>query len=152
MTLPSTMLNFYPSFARVLGPNPTITGTDLQNLVSNLFSFASGITAATTTALAGAVALTATINEIGTSATTGNAVMLRPALPGDKVTVINDGAQSITVYGNSNNPNNATTTDTIAAHGSTTQAGATTGVTQASGTVAQYVCFATGKWKQFLTA
>ena len=146
------ILDFFTSFTTGF-PSSIPDGSQLQMLVNQLFSYKSGITAATTTAAqAGATPLQAAINEIQTCATTSNGVMLQIALPGAWQFVINDGAQAAQVYGNVNNPSNGNTSDQIAAHNSSSLAGSTTGVAQASATIALYVCFKLGAWKQFLTA
>lgn len=59
---------------------------------------ATGITASATQTLAGATALTAKINRVNTSATSGNAVKLSALLPGQSQTVYNDGANPIKVF------------------------------------------------------
>lgn len=61
-------------------------------------SVASGLTASTTQTLAGALALTANINVVATSAASGNAVKLPAMEPGDSCIVFNDGANPIKVF------------------------------------------------------
>lgn len=59
---------------------------------------ATGLTASTTQTLAGALALTAKINVVATSATSGNAVKLAALLPGQSQTIYNKGANPIKVF------------------------------------------------------
>jgi hypothetical protein len=143
--------DLFPSFGAIAGPNPTISGTDMNRLVQQLFSYASGITPTTTVTITAATPLTSAINELTSTNTVGYAVALPIGLPGSRITIINDGAGPVTVFGYLLNPNTAAA-DTIAAHGSTSQAATATGVTQASASIASYTCFSAGKWKQFLTS
>lgn len=146
------ILDFFTSFTQGF-PSSVPSGSQLQQLVNQLFTYQNGITAGPTAGgQTSATRLTSAINEIATVQTTNNGVMLGQGLPGNWQFVINDGAFSMQVYGNIQNPSNANASDTIAAHNSTTQAGGVTGVAQASATIALYVCFKLGQWKQFLTA
>lgn len=114
----------------------------------------------TTTGQSLAVLLPAWINEISTS-TTNASFMLPPGYAGSRITVINDTANSITIYGWLP-PNSSGAGDTIALHTSSSQVTSSTGVAQAANTIADYVCFVgeagnTGnttaaQWKQLLTA
>lgn len=57
-----------------------------------------GITASTTQTLAGATALTSKLNFVATSANSGDAISLPALVPGQSVTVFNDGANPIKVF------------------------------------------------------
>lgn len=59
---------------------------------------ADGLTASTTQTLAGALALTARINRVTTSATSGNAVKLAALSPGQSQTIYNAAANPIKVF------------------------------------------------------
>lgn len=61
-------------------------------------SVATGLVASATQTLAGALALTAKINRVNTSAASGNAVKLAALLPGQSQTIFNDGANPIKVF------------------------------------------------------
>lgn len=61
-------------------------------------SVATGITASITQTLAGALALSSKINFVATAANSGDAVSLPTLLPGQSVTIFNDGANPIKVF------------------------------------------------------
>jgi hypothetical protein len=147
--MPASIQDLFPTFYTVQGPTTTITGKDMTALVRQLFSYQNGLTALSGGGQTGATPVTSAINEVSTVATTGESVQLPVALPGAIVTVINDGANSLNVFGYPLNPNTGLG-DTIAAHNSTTQVSTTTGTAQASGSVGIYICFASGDWKQVL--
>jgi hypothetical protein len=148
MALPSTVLGFFLSF---IPGSRLVDGGELQTEANLLFSTASGLTAHSGGTQAPALPLTAAINEVSVVGAGNDSVMLPIALPGMRVIIINDtAATSMQVYGQTLNPNTGVG-DTIAAHNSQTQAATATGVAQAGATIAEYWCFAAGKWKQFLT-
>jgi|GEM_PF-2529485 len=95
-------------------------------------SFQDNIVAGTTQTQAGATALTAEVNRVTTSATSGNGVRLPASQAGVTIVVINHGNNPIQVYGNGS--------DTVS-----DVAGAT-GVTQMQGSVALYMCATAGAW------
>lgn len=142
--------DLFKSFAQVLGPNPTVTGTDLVQLVKQLFSVSAGLTAHAGGTQAAGLQLSAAINELAVVATAADSVLLPVGLPGQITIIINDGAASAQVFGVAANPQNGGVGDTIAAHGAVTQTATATGVAQASAAVGIYYCFALGKWKQTL--
>lgn len=149
-----TVLDLFPSFYNVQGPNPTITGQDLLNLVKVLFSSASGISVTSSNGVTGSVLLTAAVNQV-TSGTAAGAVMLPPAAAGQSVDVICSGSVAgtyIQVYGYLNNSANPSVNDQIIAHNSNTVAATGTGVQQATATMATYTAYTTGIWKQQLSA
>lgn len=109
------------------------------------FSATQGLTAHAGGGQASATLLPSYVNEVSTVATAADSVMLPASIPGAKIYVINDtAATSMQVFGQPG--------DTIAAHGSNSQTASATGVAQAGATIACYVCFGPGVWKQFLTA
>ena len=116
---------------------------ELKQQAELLFGVAAGLTALAGGGQSGATLLTGAINEVSTVATTSDSVMLPPGVPGRQVVAINNGANTMQVYGQ--------LTETIAANNATTQAASTTGVAQATTTVGIYFCFSTGKWKQLLS-
>lgn len=148
MSLASIMSQF-PSFVRGLR---LIDGEDLRALGNLLFSYNPvGITALAGGGQVGATPLPFAVNEISVAASANDSVALPLAVPAKCVWVNNDGAQSVQVFGQATNPNTGVG-DTIAPNNSINQAATATGVAQASAKIACYVCFAPGKWKQFLTA
>lgn len=87
---------------------------------------------------AAARVLTKSLNRISTCATATNSVLLPKAIAGSIVFLTNSGAQSAQVFGKG--------TDTI--NGIATG----TGVAQAAGLSAAYVCYTTGAWFRILSA
>lgn len=130
--------------AGVGAPNPS--GIPNFNTQFGLQANSTGVTNATQ--------IPAWVNEFSTNTTNG-AAQLPPASAGLGIYVVNDGANSMTVYGAAVGGSY----DTVNLHTSTS--GVTTGVAQASGTVALYLCYEgqggntnapiAGAWKQLLT-
>lgn len=130
--------------AGVGAPNPS--GIPSFNTQFGLQANLTGVTNATLAP--------AWINEFS-SVTTNGAILLPPASAGLQIQIINDGLFSATVYGAAV----GSSYDTVNLHTSTS--GVTTGVAQASGTVALYICYegqggntnnpTAGAWKQLLT-
>jgi len=81
-----------------------------------------------------ATLLTGTINSVDTVATAADSVLLPPALPGKVLFVVNNGSNSMQVFG--------TSTDTI------NGVAAATGVAQGAGQSCVYLCTALGLWFQ----
>lgn len=136
----------FPSFIQGLR---LIDGGDLQQLVAQQFSAKTGITALAGGGQTGATPLPAQYNRVDTAGAGGtDSVMLPLALPGAELTVKNASGQSIQVFGQPNNPQNAGAGDTIAAASSNTQVATGTGVSQANTKTCQYQCFALGQWQQ----
>lgn len=129
-----------------------IEGKDLYQFATSVFSTQAGITATAGGTQAAAYPLQYTINEVATVANVADSVMLPIGLPGQKIVIINDAANSLQVFGQVANAQNGSVGDTIAAHGSASQSATATGVAQAGASVAVYYCFTLGKWKQLLTA
>lgn len=123
------------------------------------FNSSQGLTAHAGGGQANALQLNAWVNEVAVVATANDSVMLPPGFAGARITVINDGGASMQVFGYLPAQGAG---DTIAPHGSATQAATGTGVAQAAGTIADYICFSgeagntnnttAALWKQFLTA
>lgn len=97
-----------------------------------------GITATAGGTKAAARPLTAAINEVSVCATAADSVLLMPAKRGLCIFVDNNGAASMQVFGQG--------TDTI--NGVATG----TGVAQAAGLAAMYVCYSDGAWSRILSA
>jgi hypothetical protein len=136
-------LSFIPGFR-------LIDGGDLASMASSLFSTKTSLTALAGGGQAGATPLPATLNEVDTVVTNNDSVVLPLALPGQQIFVYNASAQTLAVYGQASNPSNGNAGDTIAAANSTAQQPTATGVTQATATLALYVCVTLGQWKQGL--
>lgn len=85
-----------------------------------------------------ATQLTAAFNTVATVATAADSVVLPAAVQGLEISVQNDGANSMQVFGLG--------TDTI------NGAAAATGVAQAATKLGFYVCHADGKWLRLLSA
>lgn len=143
------VIDLFRNFASPTGPQMP-QGIELTNLVKQLFTVTAGLVAKAGGTQANGTQLGLAINEVATVATAADSVLLPLAIPGQIIIAINDGAQSMQVFGQASNPNNAGAGDTIAAHGSVAQTATATGVAQASASVGVYYCFATGKWKQTL--
>lgn len=126
-----------------------VDGGECLALANLSLSSKSGLVAFAGGGQTNATPMTAAINEFATVASANDSGMLPIGLPGLTVNVINDGAQSLQVYGVALNPNTGVG-DTIAAHGSVNQTATATGVAVASGGAATFYCFAPGKWKQTL--
>ena len=145
----STILGLFQSF---IPGFRLIDGGDLAALAAQSFSSKAGLIALAGGGQAGATPLPAALNSVDTVASDSDSVMLPLALPGAVISVYNNSAHTLAVFGQPANPNNtASAGDTIAAHNSNAQQPTATGVTQATTLVATYVCYATGKWKQFLS-
>lgn len=139
----ASIFSQFLSFFSASGPIMPF-GQDLQNFVNIEFSSKNSIVAKAGGGQAGATQLTAHYNELGTVATAADSVKLPAAIAGTEVFVNNAGAQSAQVFGQSG--------ETIAPNNSAAQAASATGVAQAAGYGAWYVCTTNGQWKQVLSA
>lgn len=97
------------------------------------FNATSGIVATAGGGQANAFQLPSWMNEVAVVATAADSVMLPPGYAGAVIIVINDGANSVQVFGSPG--------DTIAAHNSSSQTASATGVPQAAAAVGVYYCF-----------
>ena len=138
------ILSIFKSF--VPGPR-LIDGGELQQFANLEFSVKTGITALAGGGQAGATPLPAAFNRVDTCATNSDSVMLPQAIPGASCTVYNNTGQTLAVFGLVNNQVTGVG-DTIAAIANNTQQPTATGVTQATATQVQYVCYVAGQWKQ----
>lgn len=151
--MPVQILDLFPSFGQVAGASSgsVLVGTEMSALSKQLFSNNMG---AAIVAHAGGGQANATpcynaINWVGTVATAADSLKLPLALPGSQIIIINHGAASAQVFGQSLNQNTGVG-DTIAAAASVAQSATAVGVAQASAAAAFYVCFNAGQWKQIL--
>lgn len=124
------MTAVFPTPFPQFGP---IYGGDLNVLLSNpKLSTEDAITAKAGGGQTNAYQLSATINRISVAASAGDSIKLPPATPGQEITIINSGANSIQVYGRT-----VATINGVAA---------ATGVPQAAGAVVTYNCPLTATW------
>ena len=126
-------------------PSPGVRMGDLNKIADALYSDQKKDTNEALTALAGggqtgAIALNTGFNELTSVASIADSVQLPAAIAGSAVTLINSGGNASTVYGKEGR------TDTIDG-----TAGAT-GVSQADGANALYVCVTTGAWHKITGA
>lgn len=101
-------------------------------------SYQSGITALAGGGQTGATQLTELLNQIDTVASAADSAMLLPSRPGSIQIVINNGANAAQIFGSGS--------DTI------NGVAAATGVSQAAGKVAVYICAKSGAWFRLLSA
>jgi len=149
------ILGYFPHLNQQTGMLPTFGLADIQEismLLSLLFSTQGGIVAHPGGGQVNAVQLTATNNQVDTVTTAGDSVMLPQALPGRFVSINNNGANSLQVFGQPSNAANGGAGDTITPNTSVTPAATGVGVAQASGKCASYECFELGNWKQSISA
>lgn len=85
-----------------------------------------------------AIAATAGIAVVGTVATGADSVRLPAAVPGRVIFLVNQGANSMQVFGAGTETINGIATGT--------------GVAQAAGVAALYICAAAGAWRRILSA
>jgi len=104
---------------------------------NNMFFLAGGTATGTTQATALVLSSQWTIAEFTTVTSTAAGCQLPISFPGDRVYICNNGTSTLTVYTNVN--------ETVASPKINATAG-TTGVTQASGNNAMYVCMTSGQW------
>lgn len=112
----------------------------IQDLITAGFTIPAtfGATAANITALSGggqtnATALSYGLNQVATVAAAADSVLLPPAVPGEMVIVVNDGAAAMQVFGT-----NADTINGVAA---------ATGVSQPQNSIVEYSCVVAGQWR-----
>lgn len=148
MSLASSILQLFTSFQ----PGPRlIDGSDLQTQANFLFSAQTGIIAAARGGQANATPLQAAYNRIDTVATASDSVQLPQAIPGLQVTVKNNTATLLAIFGIPLNPVTGVG-DTIASSQSNTQQPTATGITLATTLTADFICFTAGQWQEVLTA
>lgn len=125
-------LNVATNFAIATGTGSfTVSGPLRRKATDSIAAYAGG-------GQTNATALTSDINRVTTVAAAADSVKLPTSVAGMTVFIINSGANSMQVFGAG--------TDTI--NGIATA----TGVSQAAGKVATYVCAAAGSWFQMLGA
>lgn len=98
------------------------------------FATQANVTASATQSQAGGVPITAMNVQVSVSAVSGNALTLPISRAGMEITIVNNGANPIQVYGSASD---SATVNGVAA---------TVGVSQATSTVTIYFCFVAGAW------
>jgi len=114
---------------------------ELYNFLYSLYSV--NVVTAAAGGAGGATRLRYGINDI-TVASASQGVMLPPALPGKIVTVINDTAVAVTIYGMTGNPN-----DTVTPNASVAPAAS---VSLPTGGTAEFICGKAHNWKTLMSA
>lgn len=149
MSLLTSVIQSFPSFQT---GNRLVDGGDLSQLANLLFQVQTGITAHAGGGQTAATQLGVGFNRVDTSGGGGtDSVVLPQAIPGMEVTLYNNTANTIQVFGVVSNPVTGVG-DTITANNSNTPAATGTGISLATTKIAIFVCFAAGVWKEFLTA
>jgi len=155
--MPASLLAFLGSIGAQT-PGPTMpNGVDLLNFFKASLGPTASLTALAGGGIPGATQLNLGWNEVDTVATTGDSVVLPPALPGSMVWVNNNGANTLDIYSNQYNYQNPSSSasyqaDVVVPPGTTSANSATTALTLTSGYVTLLYCAKLGTWKQFLTA
>jgi hypothetical protein len=147
MSLLSSVLALFPSF---VPGNRLVDGGDLASLASELFGTSIGLVALAGGGQTGATPLPAAINRVDTCASNSDSVMLPQAIPGRQITVYNNTANTLAVFGIPSNPVTGAG-DTIAARNSNTQQATGTGITIATTLASIFFCYEAGEWKEFLS-
>lgn len=127
-------------FDRPFTPGPRLIDGDALNraLAYPREAYASGITALNGGTVATSPLIVESFTQIDTVAGAGHGVALPAAVPGASFVLVNAGANAMQVFARGGSTINGT-------------AGAT-GVSQGSGTTAQYVCARAGQWRRLLSA
>ena len=126
-----------------------LDGGQVYALANQVAGSTYGITAKASGTQADATLLPTGQNTVTVVGTTSDSVGLPVSQQGMTALVVNQSANTMQVYGATYNAATATS-DVIIPHNSTSPAGATTGVAQATAVGALYVCLTTGTWKQLL--
>jgi len=130
-----------------------VDGTDLNTILSELFSTANGITAKAGGGAATAVQLSAAVSEVSVVASVNDSVMLPAAdYLGKRRRVINNGVSILAVYALQGNNPATGTLDTITANTASAPTANGTLVPVAATKISTFVCFKLGQWKQDTTA
>lgn len=145
MTILSALIDQFTDF---YGGPKLITGDQLKTLANYVTRSRSGIIAFSGGGQTNATRLLNGMNTVETVAVANDSVMLPLAIPGARCVIANTTANSLQVFGNPSNPNNAGVGDTIAVQGSNAQVATATGVAQATGVLVAYTCLKMGQWKQ----
>jgi hypothetical protein len=119
--------------------NRLIDGQQLNNALANpLYSTLDNVVASTTHTQVGGtpISTTSTLVRVTTVASSGDAITLPPAYPGDEFKIFNSGANPMQVY--------ATGSDTINA------TAGSTGISQTNGKGNLYFCVTQGSWQTII--
>lgn len=139
-----------PSF--VPGFRPT-DGTDLNSILSELFSTQNGVTAKAGGGASAAVQLNSAVTEVSVCASANDSVMLPSAdFVGKRRRIINNGAQTLAVFAAQGTNPITNSLDTITPNTSVTPTVNASAVTVATVKISEFVVFKLGQWKQSTTA
>lgn len=122
----------------------------LLSQLTNALLSATGPNALTALAgggLPGAPVVQAAYTRVGVCVTNNDSVALPLAIPGREVIIDNDTAQTLAIFAQTDNPNNADAADKIVAQSSLISGGGAASVTQATGISTSYFCTTLGFWK-----
>ncbi len=144
----SCIMSIFKSF---FSGSRLIDGGEALQLAKMRHDTVSGIVAFAGGGQASATRLTAANNQVDTVASPNDSVKLPLAIPGRIVRVYNNTANSLQVFGEASNPQNANAGDTIIPIGSTTPAATGTGVAHATNKDGTYVCYSMGVYKQLVS-
>lgn len=138
-----SLIDQYTTF---FGGPKLIDGAEVRSLANQVVRAVNGITAFAGGGQTNATKIGAGSTSVDTVASAADSVQLPPAIPGTKIWLVNNTLTSMKVFGVPSNINNGGTGDTIGIQGSDSQAATATGVDQAAGVKAWYVCTRLGQW------
>ena len=148
-----SIISLFPSFGYTAGPTVP-NGAEL----SLLAQYTVGVDAAVVAHAGGTQALGLQLPpappfvQIGTCATTGDSVILPPAIPGNFVFLVNQGAQTLDIYGIASNPQNGGAGDQIYPVNNATANSNATALTLAATHSTILICYVLGLWVQFFAS
>lgn len=141
-----SFIAYLPSFQGVRG-STQLDGADIRLFFEMMLGLNS-VAANPGGGFANATQLRSGFNFIGTVATTGDSVMLPPAILNSWCWVYNGGGNSLNMFNVQMNFNNNAQSDVIVPPGVTAANAGNAAVALASGHMALFVCLSLGVWKQ----
>lgn len=144
------MLNYSISSFFSWIPGFALQDGGLLQQLSDLLTSASGsapLTALPGGGFAGAPIASLAYTRVAVCATNNDSVGLPLAIPGREVIIDNDTAQTLAIFAQTSNPNNAGAADKIVAQASLISGGGAASVTQTTGVSTSYFCNTLGYWK-----
>lgn len=144
----NSMLQLFGSFVR---GKRLIDGGELLTLANFFFNPNNAVKALAGGANPGTL-LQYGINRVTTVASGADSVQMPPAILGAWCVVINDGANSMQIFGNLSNPNNGNTQDVLIDNTHNIAAAAATGIALANNKAAVFFCPVAGTWKALVSA
>lgn len=125
-----------------------LDGTDMTKFFNMVIGSQSGLVAHAGGGIPAATVLNFGFNTVGVVATTGDSVVLPPAIVNGWCWVINNGAATLNIYTLQSNSNNGSVADVATPHGSVIPNAGNAAVTLATGHATLFVCIGLGAWKQ----